>query len=69
MKIGDRIIYKGHEGIIIDIYQSIGKRYLIQLFDQYNVTGGPIKTWVNNTNISLDIQYYRDLQLNKLLKS
>lgn len=69
MNIGDRIIYKVlNKGIIVGMASTIlPKRYRIKLFEQYNVSGTEVETWVSIDDIIIDKAYYRDIKIKKLL--
>lgn len=66
MKRDDIILYKGEQGKIVDI---LGNRIKIMLFDSYTISNTNVYTWVNIDYIKLDVKYYRELKLNKFLKS
>ena len=66
MKRDDIILYKGERGRIVDI---LGNRIKIMLFDSYTVSNTNVYTWVDVDDIKLDKKYYRELRLNKFLKS
>lgn len=68
MNIDDRIIYKNSNGIVVGkAATSLPKRYRIKLFDQYNVSGTEVETWVSLDEIVIDKAYYRDIKIKKLL--
>jgi len=79
MKLGDRVrnirvrIYKDEPIEIVDIdltYPSLTSselRYKIKYLNVFNRLGDNMVSWVSGEDITLDIEYYRDQKLNKLL--
>ena len=72
MKIGDRVrniraeVYKDEPIIVID--KSWRNRYHIKYLNVYTVQNTNMLSWVDEDDITLDIEYYRDIKLEKLLK-
>ncbi len=71
LKVGDRVrnirleVYKDEPIVVIDIYDN--KRYHIKYLNVYTVQNTNMLSWVDGDDITLDIEYYRDQKLNKLL--
>lgn len=72
IQIGDRVrniraeLYKDEPIIVID--KSSRNRYHIKYLNVYTVQNTNMLSWVDKSNITLDIEYYRDIKLEKLLK-
>jgi hypothetical protein len=72
IQIGDRVrnirveVYKDEPIVVIDIYDN--KRYHIKYLNVYTVQNTNMLSWVDKDDITLDIEYYRDIKLEKLLK-
>ncbi len=72
IQIGDRVrniraeVYKDEPIVVIDIYDN--KRYHIKYLNVYTVQNTNMLSWVGEDDITLDIEYYRDIKLEKLLK-
>ena len=72
IQIGDRVrnirveVYKDEPIVVIDIYDN--KRYHIKYLNVYTVQNTNMLSWVDEGDITLDIEYYRDSKLEKLLK-
>ncbi len=80
LKVGDRVrnirvkIYKDEPIEVIDVYKKKGgqilsndTRYNIKYLNVFNRIGDNMTSWVSEDDITLDIEYYRDQKLNKLL--
>ena len=71
LKVGDRVrnlrieAYKD-EPIIID-NEGPYNRYHIKYLNVYNVSGAIMVSWVDSSDITLDIEYYRNLNIEKIL--
>jgi hypothetical protein len=50
---------------VIDIYDN--KRYHLEYLNVYTVQNTNMLSWVDEDDITLDIEYYRNLKLEKLL--
>ena len=70
-KVGDRVrnvrveVYKD-EPIVVH-GESDFNRYHITYLNVYNVSGTNMLAWVDAGDITLDIEYYREQKLNKIL--
>lgn len=68
MNIGDRVIYKYYKAIIIGkASTSLPKRIFIKLINISNLEGSEVKTWVCVDELKIDVAYYRNIKINKLL--
>ena len=79
LKIGDRvrnvrdIQYKDESVVIVgesDNNNSLKikfNRYHIKYLNVFTVSGDNMMSWVDESDISLDIEYYRNEKLNKIL--
>jgi hypothetical protein len=71
IKVGDRVrnirveVYKDEPIVVIDIYDN--KRYHLEYLNVYTVQNTNMLSWVDEDDITLDIEYYRNLKLEKLL--
>lgn len=71
IKVGDRVrnirteVYKDEPIVVIDIFEN--KRYHIEYLNVYTVQNTNMLSWVIEDDITLDIEYYRNLKLEKLL--
>jgi len=71
IKVGDRVrnirveVYKDEPIIVID--KSWRDRYHIKYLNVYTVQNTNMLSWVDEGDITLDIEYYRNLKLEKLL--
>lgn len=71
IKVGDRVrnirveVYKDEPIVVIDIFEN--KRYHIKYLNVYTVQNTNMLSWVDEDYITLDIEYYRNLKLEKLL--
>lgn len=80
LKIGDRvrnvrdIQYKDESVVIVgesDNNNSLKikfNRYHIKYLNVFTVSGDNMMSWVDESNIVLDIEYYRNEKLNKILE-
>lgn len=72
LKVGDRVrnvkieAYKD-EPIVIDSEVDFN-RYHIKYLNVYNVSGTNMASWVDGGDITLDIEYYREQKINKILE-
>jgi hypothetical protein len=72
IQIGDRVrnirveVYKDEPIVVVDIFKN--KRYHIKYLNVYTVQNTNMLSWVDKDDITLDIEYYRDSKLEKLLK-
>ena len=72
IKVGDRVrnisvgTYKDEPIVVID--KSWRNRYHIKYLNVYTVQNTNMLSWVDEDDITLDIEYYRDSKLEKLLK-
>jgi hypothetical protein len=72
IQIGDRVrnirveVYKDEPIVVVDIFKN--KRYHIKYLNVYTVQNTNMLSWVDEGDITLDIEYYRDSKLEKLLK-
>ena len=79
LKIGDRVrnvrvdVYKDEPIVIVgesDNNNSLKikfNRYHIKYLNVFTVSGDNMMSWVDESDISLDIEYYRNEKLNKIL--
>ena len=75
LKVGDRVrnlrtkAYKDEPIIIIDNIGGSGSggRYHIKYLNVYNVGSTNMVSWVGVSDITLDIEYYRNLKIEKIL--
>lgn len=78
LKVGDRVkniraeVYKDEPIIIIDRSSNesslnIFERYHIKYLNVYNVGGTNMLSWVDAGDITLDMEYYRNLKIEKIL--
>ena len=80
MKIGDRVrnvrvdVYKDEPIVIVgesDNNNSLKikfNRYHIKYLNVFTVSGDNMMSWVDESDIVLDIEYYRNEKLNKILE-
>ena len=72
IKVGNRVrnirveVYKDEPIVVIDIFEN--KRYHIEYLNVYTVQNTNMLSWVDKDDVTLDIEYYRDSKLEKLLK-
>lgn len=72
LKIGDRVNvrvrwYEDEPGVIIDIGKTNLNRYYIKYLNILNVSGNNKVSWEDVGDLTLDIEYYREQKLNKIL--
>lgn len=73
IQIGDRVrnirteVYKDEPIVVVDISWT-GMRYHIKYLNVYTVQNTNMLSWVDESDITLDIEYYRNSKLEKLLK-
>lgn len=79
LKIGDRVrnvrvdVYKGEPIVIVgesDNNNSLKikfNRYHIKYLNVFTVSGDNMMSWVDESDIVLDIQYYRNLKIENIL--
>jgi hypothetical protein len=71
IKVGNRVrnirveVYKDEPIVVIDIFEN--KRYHIEYLNVYTVQNTNMLSWVDKDDITLDIEYYRNEKLNKIL--
>jgi hypothetical protein len=71
IQVGDRVrnisteVYKDEPIIVIG--KSWRDRYHIKYLNVYTVQNTNMLSWVDESEITLDIEYYRNLKLEKLL--
>jgi hypothetical protein len=80
LKIGDRVrnvrvgVYKEEPIVIVgesDNNNSLKikfNRYHIKYLNVFTVSGDNMMSWVDESDIALDIEYYREQKLNKILE-
>ena len=72
IKVGDRVrnirieAYKDEPIVVID--KSWRNRYHIQYLNVYTVQNTDMLSWVDEGDITLDIEYYRNLKIEKILE-
>lgn len=72
LKVGDRVrnirieAYKDEPIVVID--KSWRNRYHIQYLNVYTVQNTDMLSWVDEDDITLDIEYYRNLKIENILK-
>jgi hypothetical protein len=73
LKVGDRVrnvrvdVYKDEPIVVID--KSWRNRYHIKYLNVYTVQDTNMLSWVDEDDITLDIEYYREQKLNKILEN
>ena len=72
LKIGDRVNVRvrwceDEPGVIIDIGKNNLNRYYIKYLNILNVSGNNKVSWEDVGDLTLDIEYYREQKLNKIL--
>jgi len=71
IKVGDRVrnirveVYKDEPIVVIDIFEN--KRYHIEYLNVYTVQNTNMLSWVDEDDITLDVEYYRNEKLNEIL--
>jgi hypothetical protein len=72
LDIGMHIYYNNtaseQRGEILD-FNSDRSRCFILLYERKNVSGMPVKTWVSANDIKIDLKFYRDEKINKILSN
>ena len=72
LKVGDRVrnlrvdVYKDEPIVVID--KSWRNRYHIKYLNVYTVQNTNMLSWVDEDDITLDIEYYREQKINKILE-
>ncbi len=72
IQVGDRVrnirveVYKDEPIVVIDIFEN--KRYHIEYLNVYTVQNTNMLSWVDEGDITLDIEYYRNKKLNRILE-
>ena len=72
INVGDRVrnirieAYKDEPIVVID--KSWRNRYHIQYLNVYTVQNTDMLSWVDGGDITLDIEYYRNLKIEKILE-
>ena len=72
IKVGDRVrniraeVYKDEPIVVID--KSWRNRYHIKYLNVYTVQNTNMLSWVDEGDITLDIEYYRNKKLNRILE-
>ena len=71
LKVGDRVRnVRGYEDEpIVVIDKSWRNRYHIKYLNVYTVQNTNMLSWVDEYDITLDIEYYREQKLNKILEN
>ena len=70
LKVGDRVRYINDEpASIIDVSTDRTYRIKIEYLKVLNVSGYNVKSWVDENDITLDIEYYRNLKIEKILNN
>jgi hypothetical protein len=71
IKVGDRVrnirteAYKDEPIVVID--KSWRNRYHIQYLNVYTVQNTNVLSWVDEDDITLDVEYYRNLKIENIL--
>jgi hypothetical protein len=71
IKVGDRVrniraeVYKYEPIVVID--KSWRNRYHIKYLNVYTVQNTNVLSWVDEDDITLDIEYYRNLKIENIL--
>ena len=70
LKVGDRVRnVRGYEDEpIVVIDKSWRNRYHIKYLNVYTVQDTNMLSWVDEDDITLDIEYYRNLKIENILK-
>ena len=80
LKIGDRVrnvrvdVYKDESVVIVgesDNNNSLKikfNRYHIKYLNVFTVSGDNMMSWVDESDITLDMEYYREQKINKILE-
>ncbi len=75
IKVGDRVrnirteAYKDEPIVVTTILSGVfeNKRYHIEYLNVYTVQNTNVMSWVGEDDITLDIEYYRNIKLQKIL--
>lgn len=82
IQVGDRVrnirveVYKDEPIIVVDVFSGFSggafarsgrKRYHIKYLNVYTVQNTNMMSWVDEDDITLDIEYYRNYKLEELL--
>lgn len=73
LRVGDRVrnlrvdVYKDEPIVVID--KSWRNRYHIKYLNVYTVQNTNMLSWVDEDDITLDIEYYRNEKLNRILEN
>lgn len=75
IKVGDRVrnirteAYKDEPIVVIAILSGVfeNKRYHIEYLNVYTVQNTNMMSWIGEDDITLDIEYYRNIKLQKIL--
>ncbi len=75
IQIGDRVrnirteVYKDEPIVVTTILSGVfeNKRYHIEYLNVYTVQNTNVMSWVGEDDITLDIEYYRNIKLQKIL--
>lgn len=73
LKVGDRVrnlrvdVYKDEPIVVID--KSWRNRYHIKYLNVYTVQNTNMLSWVDEDDITLDMEYYRNLKIEKILNN
>lgn len=68
IKIGDRVKYNNQPcQVVLISYLDAYLRYQIKYLHCRNSFGSDVICWVGQSDITLDIEYYRDKKLNDIL--
>lgn len=69
IKIGDRVKYNNQpcQVVLIRYPDALEWRYQIKYLHWRNSFGSDVICWVGESDITLDIEYYRDKKLNDIL--
>ncbi len=71
IKVGNRVrnirveVYKDEPIVVIDIFEN--KRYHIEYLNVYTVQNTNMLSWVDEGDLTLDIEYYRNLKIENIL--
>ena len=73
LRVGDRVrnlrvdVYKDEPIVVID--KSWRNRYHIKYLNVYTVQNTNMLSWVDEDDITLDMEYYRNLKIEKILNN
>lgn len=73
LKIGDRVrnvkseVYKDEPIVVIDRSSNNDRRYHIKYLNVFTVGGDNMVSWIDESDIVLDIEYYRELKIESIL--